>query len=53
MSPLIHDIENIADIYTNATGQILVKPDVTGKAVPVAIKCQADQFTFTIEYRTS
>ena len=35
---LIHQVEHIADVHTNAASQALVEVDVRAEAVPVAIE---------------
>ena len=37
MSPLIHQVEHVADVHTNAASQTLVEVDVRAEAVPVAV----------------
>ena len=38
MTPLIHQVEHIANIHTDAASQTLVEVDVRAEAVPVAIE---------------
>ena len=53
MSPLIHQVEHVANIHTNAASQALVEVDVRAEAVPVAIEGKTNQLTLTIEHRAT
>ena len=53
MSPLIHQVEHVANIHANAASQALVEVDVRAEAVPVAIEGKTNQLTLTIEHRAT
>ena len=50
MSPLIHQVEHVANIHTNAASQALVEVDVRAEAVPVAIEGKTNQLTLAVEH---
>ena len=50
MSPLVHHEEDVADIDTDAAGQLRVKEDVAGKRIPVAIEGQTNELVLAIEH---
>ena len=53
MTPLIHQVEHVADVHTDAASQALVEVDVRAEAVPVAIEGKTNQLTLTIEHRAT
>ena len=53
MSPLIHQVEHIADVHTNAASQTLVEVDVRAEAVPVAIEGKTNQLALAVEHRAT
>ena len=53
MSPLIHQVEHIADVHTNAASQALVEVDVRAEAVPVAIEGKTNQLALAVEHRAT
>ena len=50
-APAFHHVQHVADIYADAAGQLLVEEDIRRKAVPVAIKGQADELALAVEHR--
>ena len=48
--PLVHEIKDVADIYTDASCQSLVEVDVGAEAVPVAVEGETDQLSLAIEH---
>ena len=53
MSPLIHQVEHIANIHTDAASQTLVEVDVRAEAVPVAIEGKTNQLALAVEHRAT
>ena len=53
MSPLIHQVEHVANIYTDAASQTLVEVDVRAEAVPVAIEGKTNQLALAVEHRAA
>ena len=53
VSPLVHQVEHIADVYTDTAGQALVEVDVRAEAVPVAIEGKTYQLALAVEHRAA
>ena len=53
MSPLIHQVEHIANIHADAASQALVEVDVRAEAVPVAIEGKTNQLALAVEHRAT
>ena len=53
VSPLVHQVEHIADVYTDAAGQALVEVDVRAEAVPVAVEGKTNQLALAVEHRAA
>ena len=53
MSPLVHQVEHVADVYTDAAGQALVEVDVRAEAIPVAVEGKTYQFALAVEHRAT
>ena len=53
VSPLVHQVEHVADVYTDAAGQALVEVDVRAEAIPVAVEGKTYQFALAVEHRAA
>ena len=53
VSPLVHQVEHVADVYTDAAGQALVEVDVRAEAVPVAVEGKTYQLALAVEHRAA
>ena len=51
MAPTVHHEKHVANIHTDAAGQLTVEVDVAGEAVPVAVEGQSNELTFSVEHR--
>lgn len=53
VSPLVHQVEHIADVYTDTASQALVEIDIRAEAVPVAVEGKTYQLTLAVEHRAT
>mgnify|MGYP004652670155 CR=1 FL=1 len=53
VSPFVHQVEHIADVYTDTASQALVEIDIRAEAVPVAIEGKTYQLTLAVEHRAT
>ena len=50
---LVHQEQDVADVYADAPLQVRLKHDVAGHRLPVAVKSKADQFSLCVQYRAA
>ena len=53
MSPLIHQVEHIADVHTNAASQTLVEVDVRARGCPSCHRRQDQSLALAVEHRAT
>ena len=50
VAPAVDEPKDIADIDTDAAGEVAVEADVAGKGIPVAVEGEADEFALAVEH---
>ena len=48
MSPFVHHEEDVADVDSDATGQLGIEGDVAGERIPVAVEGQTDEAVLAV-----
>ena len=51
VSPLVHQVEHVAHIDTDAACKLAVEVDVRSQAIPVAIEGETDELALAVEDR--
>ena len=51
MAPFVHQVEHITNVHSYATCQSGIEVNVAGEAVPVAVECQSNEPSLSVEHR--